>query len=112
MKNCRKGGCPARGRETCPSCEFWIPSRRSKYYRCLRYLESRITCDLPKGSCETCPFYCPPSEGAGRPNYTGVDWKNADEKREYLNGLAHNASEGDADAEGQSSQGGGPKGST
>lgn len=83
--NCRIGGCPIRDtREICPSCPEWIPSRGSKYNRCQQWHAFKVTCDLPKESCATCPQQLPPLDPrAGRPNLSGMDWKDPDQVREY-----------------------------
>ena len=82
MNNCDIGGCESKGPIVCPTCKHWKPSRSSKYYYCTRYLSGRVTCDLPKSACKTCPFYDGPGE-KGRSNLTGVNWSDKDSVREY-----------------------------
>lgn len=86
MKNCKIGGCADRSPSVCPMCRHWTPSRTHKYYRCIRYQQYRIVCDLPEGSCPTCQYYDDPAHragGMGRPNFTGVDWSDPDDVAEY-----------------------------
>ena len=83
MKNCAIGGCDEKHPKVCPTCVHWTPSQSSKYYYCRRYLESRITCDLPRSSCATCPLHEPTGE-MGRPNLSGRDWDSARDYSDYM----------------------------
>lgn len=87
MKNCAINGCESRGHDTCPLCAHWTPSRSHRYYYCIRYREERITCDLPKSSCKTCPFHDKEDTDGikGRPNASGRDWRDPEERKEYQN---------------------------
>lgn len=81
MNNCAIGGCNQRGHRSCPLCGYWTPSRSSRYYNCARYYRHRITCD--QLSCDGCAHY-EESVAEGRPNLTGVDWQDDEERRRYL----------------------------
>lgn len=87
MDNCKLGdACECHTPKQRPLCKNWQPSRRSKYYYCARFTASRVTCDLPLTACATCAFY----EGAGaegdigRPNMTGIDWEDPEERAAYM----------------------------
>ena len=82
MANCAINGCHNRHPNVCPLCVHWSPTRKSRYYYCNRFYVDRITCELPKMACKTCPFY----EGKGtrgRPNNTGIDWSDNEQVKKY-----------------------------
>lgn len=54
---CERGESCTCKRPERPKCRFWHPTPNSKYYRCSRYINSRATCDLPKDTCASCPFF-------------------------------------------------------
>lgn len=60
-------------------CIHWTPSKGSKYSRCIRFLNSRITCSLKQAACNTCEFFIRelPKRNAE------IDWSNKDEVREH-----------------------------
>ncbi len=86
MNTCALGDACSCEQSQRASCANWSPSRGSKYYYCTRYTAGRITCDLPRSACQTCPHF----EGAdaegdlGRPNMSGIDWKDDDDRRAYM----------------------------
>ena len=85
MKTCKKGGCPQRAPAFCPTCVEWIPSLGSKYFRCARYMETRVTCEKTAADCLSCDHHQFIIQ-IGRPNFTGVDWDDPDgeSKRKYM----------------------------
>lgn len=84
MKACRIGGCPEKSTVNCPKCENWIPSRKSKYYRCLRFHMSKLLCGLPRKQCKTCQFYISKTK-VGRPSNEDSVWKkDSDFKKKYM----------------------------
>lgn len=86
MPPCAKGGCDRRHPRTCPTCVDWTPSRSSRYYDCGRFLRSRIACDEPRAACATCPHHESGrvSVEQGRPNLSGRDWDDPDERADYM----------------------------
>lgn len=86
LNNCRIGGCPAQNlQSTCPECPHWTPSRSSKYYACRRWHDHHLCCDLPRAACQGCEHHI--ENGTlpkGRPNESGIDWTDPDQKNEYL----------------------------
>lgn len=39
------------------TCVHWTPGRTSKYFRCSRFITARVTCDLHRSACATCPLF-------------------------------------------------------
>jgi len=82
---CALGGCENRGPEKCPLCKHYTPSRGSRYYYCARYTASRVTCDKDHDECQTCTYYeGGEGFGSGRPNFSGVDWQDPEERAAYM----------------------------
>ena len=83
---CRINGCTSKARNVCPLCQHWEPSRTHRYYYCARYRLFRIVCDLPSESCLTCDDYDAEDTSGlpGRPNISGIDWTNEDDKKQYF----------------------------
>ena len=87
---CKIGGCDKKHPIVCPSCIHWKPSQSSKYYSCIKYQMSKDLCFLKgddgKPPCKTCQYYdpslTPGQNDVGRPNLTGINWK--EEKKKYM----------------------------
>lgn len=56
-------------------CPEWYPSRASKYYNCELYELEKVPCPFKGRKCSDCEFYSK-LESAGRPNLSGIDWKD------------------------------------
>ena len=79
---CKQNGCSKRGRKACAQCSDWIPSPKSRYYKCVRFLANRITCQEPPGTCAKCEYRIP-KRGRGRPAVIGVEMPPVKNRKEY-----------------------------
>ena len=81
---CELGGCTRKSRKVCRHCVSWIPSQQSRYYKCIRFMTSRIVCEEPRANCANCAMRVPVL-GVGRPSITGIEYKgNENYHNEYM----------------------------
>lgn len=80
---CKRGGCDQISRQACMRCVCWEPSPNSRYYKCMRYLASRILCEEPMSACKDCPHRIPKTK-RGRPAELGIELPKMADKTEYM----------------------------
>lgn len=56
---CSVKPCFCTGREQKVRCQFWSPSKNSKYYSCALYLTQKMPCPKKDSPCLECEYYIP-----------------------------------------------------